>query len=73
MNLFRSKEHLRNWSLFNPNSEDSILPVEDWAYVVAGPLFRERLEPDILAHTDEYWDDFCARLAELGRSGSIWR
>jgi hypothetical protein len=72
MNLFRSEEHARNWSLYDPISEDSIMPLADWAYVFRGPLFRNRLEPDILARTQEYYGHFFTRLAELGKTGPFW-
>ena len=72
MHLFRSEEHVKNWSLYDPVSEDAIMPVADWAYVMRGPLFRNRLDPDILARTQEYFADFLSRLAELGRTGSFW-
>ncbi len=48
------------------------MPVADWAYVMRGPLFRNRLEPDILARTEEYFGQFFGRLAELEKTGSFW-
>ena len=30
MNIFRSEEHVKNWSLYNPESEDAIMPLADW-------------------------------------------
>ncbi len=72
MNLFRSEEHVKNWSLYDPVSEDAIMPVADWAHVFRGPLFRNRLEPDILARTEEYFAQFFGRLAEFGKTGFFW-
>jgi len=73
MNLFRSKEHAENWSLYDPASRDAIMPVEDWAKVFAGPLFRCRLDPDYLGRIDEYRPDFGKVLfGELGRSGAFF-
>jgi hypothetical protein len=46
MNLFRSEEHVKRWSLYAPESEDAIMPVEDWAKLFAGPMFRNRLDQD---------------------------
>ena len=72
MNLFRSEEHVRNWSLYDPISEESIMPLADWAYVFSGPLVRTRLEPDCLSHVEEYMGDLLGRLGKLGRTGSFW-
>ncbi len=72
MNLFRSEEHVKKWSMYTPKSEEAIMPVADWAMVLNSPLFRERLGPEILERTEEYWQDFFVRLAKLGRSGSFW-
>jgi hypothetical protein len=72
MNLFRSEEHVKRWELYNPASQESIMPVADWAMVLSSPLFRERLQPDMILRAEEYWQDFFARLAELGRTGAFW-
>jgi hypothetical protein len=72
MNLFRSEEHVKNWSQYDPISEEAIMPVADWAYVFSGPLFRNRLEPDIIARTPEYYAEGSGRLAELGKTGPFW-
>ena len=73
MNIFRSEDHVKNWSLYNPISEESIMPVEDWSMVLSGPLFRNRLDSDILERTSEYWEDFLERLATFGRTGDFWK
>jgi len=73
MNLFRSEEHVKEWSVYDPKSEESILPVGDWAYIVGAKLFSKRLEPDYFDRLDENWEDFYARLAKFGRTGSFWR
>ena len=72
MNLFRSEEHVKEWSEYDPISEESIMPVADWAYAVGSKLFSRRLDPDYLERVDDYWGDFFGRLAELGRTGSFW-
>jgi hypothetical protein len=73
MNLFRSEEHAKEWSRYDPMSEESIMPVTDWAYVMGAEVFRKRLEPDYFDRMDENWEDFFARLAEFGRIGSYWK
>ena len=52
MNLFRSEEHARNWSGFNPDLADRMLkPVAEWADIFANPFFRERVRPDYISWT----------------------
>jgi hypothetical protein len=73
MNLFRSEEHVKNWSLYDPASVDAIMTVEDWAKVFAGPLFRRRRDADYLSRVDEYRADFGkVLLGDLGRSGPFF-
>jgi hypothetical protein len=49
MNLFRSEEHARRWSEFNPEHDDTILPVTRWAEIFATPMFRNRPRPDFVS------------------------
>lgn len=72
MNLFRSEEDVLTWDQFDPVSEQSIMPLADWATAFSGPLFRNRLQPDIFARRREYSIEFVKTLALLGRSGSFW-
>ncbi len=52
MNLFRSEEHARNHSGFDPELEDRMLKsVDDWAELFANPFFRERVRPDYISWT----------------------
>ena len=49
------------------------MPLADWAMAFGGPLFRNRLEPDILSRIDEYWDHFSGALTKLGMKGWHWQ
>ena len=71
MNLFRSEEHVRNWSLYDPISEEAIMPLADWDSALRA-LARGYLEPDRLSRVEEYMGDFFAKLQELGKTGSFW-
>ncbi len=74
MNLFRSEEHVKRWSLYDPASEEAIMPAEDWARVFAGRMFRNRLDPDYLSRAAEYRADFGKTLfGELARTGPFFR
>lgn len=66
MNLFRSEEHAKSWSNYNPESERSILPIADWTYAMSSPVFSRRLDDDYLDQKEPYWEDLLLRLNELG-------
>lgn len=51
MNLFRSEEHARNWSGFDPELATMLKPVAEWADIFANPFFRERARPDYITWT----------------------
>ena len=72
MNLFRSEEDAKSWALYDPISEESIMPLADWANVFSGPWFCIRMQPDSLAKRREDSVDFAKKLHKLGRSGSFW-
>ena len=42
MNLFRSEEHARNWSGFNPAFEDALQPLAYWMERFSAERFRAR-------------------------------
>jgi hypothetical protein len=72
MNLFRSEEHVKNWSSYGSVSAQSIMPLSDWAMAFSGPLHRNRLEPDYLSRVKEYAPAMLSALEKLGRTGSFW-
>lgn len=72
MNLFRSEEHVKRWSLYDPASEDFIMAVADWADVFSGPMHRNRLDPDYLERSAEYLAEYHRRLNERGKATSFW-
>ena len=55
MNLFRSEEHARNWSFFNPDFEKTLKPLSFWADLFSGLIFRARGRSDFISwlRTDE--------------------
>ena len=71
MNLFRSEEHVKNWSLYDPVSAESIMPLSNWATVFSGPLFRNRLEPDYLSRVNEYASETVLIAEEVGQGRSL--
>jgi hypothetical protein len=72
MNLFRSEEHVKSWSQYDPVSAEAIIPVATWAMAFSGPFFRKRLEPDYLSRAEEYMGELIAFLQQAGLTSSFW-
>jgi hypothetical protein len=72
MNLFRSEEHVKSWTLYDSVSAESIMPLSNWAHTFSGPLLKNRLEPDYLAHVKDYAAEMFAYLKKLGKAGPFW-
>ena len=49
MNLFRSEEHARRWTGFNPAYEMGLRPLATWVERFSGRMFRERGRPDFIS------------------------
>jgi len=73
MNLFRSEEHVRNWSLYDPGSDDGIMPLRDYATLFGVGLFRERLSLDYVLRIPQLAGEWVATLAKLGKTGPFWQ
>ena len=73
MNLFRSEEHVRNWSLYDSESADGIMPLKDYAALFGVRLFRERLEPDYVLRLPQLAVEWITTLATLGKTGPFWQ
>lgn len=72
MNLFRSEEHVKRWSLYDPASEDYIMALADWSQAFSGPMHRSRLDPDYLTRSAEYVASYHGELHKLGKTTSFW-
>ena len=73
MNLFRSEEHVRNWSLYDLESADGIMPVRHYGTLFGTGLFRQRVEPDYVLRLPQLAVEWMAALAKLGKTGPFWR
>jgi hypothetical protein len=69
MNLFRSEEHVRNWSDFKANTEEGINFLSAILKLFSGNFFTRRLDPDYVSHMKEYmWE----LIGVLKGMGSFW-
>ncbi len=67
MNLFRSEEHAKRWSLYSRAVDDYVMPVADWGTVFRASMFRRRLDADYLAHAADYLEDYRRALQAMGK------
>ena len=73
MNLFRSEEHIRSWSRFDPAAEQGILPLADIVELFSHDMFKKRLDPDYVARIREYAGEFLSAVSELGKTRPFWK
>lgn len=72
MNLFRSEEHVRAWSLFDSSSAEGIMPVRHWVRFFGQGRLRARLDPDFVLKGAGLRPSREEILAEMGKGGSYW-
>ena len=72
MNLFRSEEHVRNWSGFKSGTEEGIVEMSALLKLLSGNFFTKRLDPDYVSHIKEYRAGWVATLVEIGKTGPFW-
>ena len=73
MNLFRSEEHARRWSQFEPRSEQGFISLTDLADFFVTESLRHMLDPDYLSS----WyprraAERRAYLERIGKTSPFW-
>ncbi len=66
MNLFRSEEHVRNWSGFKADTEKGINKFSDVAGLFSISFFTRRLDPDYASRMQEYLMELIGALKGMG-------
>jgi hypothetical protein len=70
MNLFRSEEHVRNWSGFKAGTEEGINKLADVARLFSINFFTRRLDPNYASHMLEYMMELVGAVKGMG---SFWQ
>ena len=73
MHFFRSEEHVRNWSLFDSETEDGIVSLNDLVKLFSCEYFRRRVDPDYFSNRLKYRTEFLSTLKEIGKTGPFWQ
>jgi hypothetical protein len=72
MNLFRSKEHVKNWSQFKAGTEAGMLTLGDAMRVMSTPRHRKRLSAKYVSTVQETMPSFVQRLLEVTDNSPYW-
>jgi hypothetical protein len=72
MNLFRSEEHIRRWTLFDPASEDGTRPIAEFAALFGQRIFRERSAPDYLQRLPALRQELLAAAERFAKGSPFW-
>ena len=70
MNLFRSEEHVRNWSGFKADTEEGMNPLSGILKLFSGSFFTRRLDPDYVSQMQGYLMELIGALKGMG---SFWQ
>ncbi len=74
MNLFRSEEHVRNWSQFNRESAEAISSLDDEVALFSTEAGKHRLDGDFISRWLPRQAEERAEVARrLGKSGPFWQ
>jgi len=72
MNLFRSGEHARNWSGFDPAQEGGLLTLAQILEIFGAQMFRARGAQDYLSQLPELRKGFMKTIAEVTGGHPFW-
>jgi hypothetical protein len=72
MNLFRSEEHIRNWTGFDPATAEGIIQLPDLVKLFSGDFFQKRLSLEYVSRKGDYLGDFVAAILEIAQTRPFW-
>ena len=72
MNLFRSEEHIRTWTRFDPATAEGIISLADVATLFSGDFFQKRLSLEYVSRSRDYLSGFVAAIMEVAKSRPFW-
>jgi len=73
MNLFRSEEHIQNWSRYDAAAEQGILPLQDIVNVFSGKFMQKRLDLNYASHALEYFGETLSVISEVAKMRPFWK
>ena len=73
MNLFRSEEHVRNWSGYKEGTDEAILSLADLMSIFETPRHSGKFTGHYVSSAPEYAPIFFEKLKEVTGNSSFWR
>jgi hypothetical protein len=72
MNLFRSEEHIRTWTRFDPATTEGIIQLPELVKLFSGDFFQKRLSVDYVSRHRDYLGTFVAAIMEIAKTRPFW-
>ena len=72
MNLFRSEEHIRSWTRFDPATAEGVIPLADVVTLFSGDFFQKRFSLDYVSRNRDYLGTFVAAIMEIAKTRPFW-
>ena len=73
MNLFRSEEHVRSWSQFNPDSTSAISTLEDEVTLFSTESNKHKLDGDYSSQwLPKQAGERASAAQQMGKTGPFW-
>ena len=72
MNLFRSEEHIRNWTRFDPATAEGIIQLADLVKLFSGDFFQKRLSSEYVSRNRDYLSGFVGAIMEIAKTRPFW-
>ena len=73
MNLFRSEEHVRSWSQFNPDSTSAISTLEDEVTLFSTESNKLKLDGDYISQwLPKQAGERASAAQQMGKTGPFW-
>jgi hypothetical protein len=72
MNLFRSEEHIRTWTRFDPGTAEGIILLADVVKLFSGDFFQKRLSLDYVSRNGDYLSGFLAAIMAIAQTRPFW-
>jgi len=68
MLFFRSEEHLKNWTQYDPATQDGVSQLDGLLSMFSSNLFKRRMDPDYFSNMKTYIGEL---IGEVGSNEKI--
>jgi len=68
MLFFRSEEHLKNWTQYDPATQDGVSQLDGLLSMFSSNLFKRRMDPDYFSNMKTYLGEL---IREVGSNDKI--